>query len=236
MKRKYFLIWLVIACITCITFIKVNAQIQFEGTEGGFVSKEATIDKIDDNELNSALNPFSIDKLTEYLKLHPNSKHIGEVKLIIEDEKIVDSLINSTSTNRPIIPISKIENGPIKQAINMNPIKGRMLYDFSNFKVFCNIGGRKSGIFKTDMSISPVPPCGEGSVLIFKGGNAYNYNTAGFIGDENNPLRIVYIEKFGFVYIGGKGKKLDKNGNVQYEFDEEKGDGCSLPATADNTM
>jgi len=198
----------------------VSQTIIMAGSEsGGCTGNSRIVEKTDDSVFNNAINPFSLNLLESYISNFPDSKYTEIAKEIRSDEKRISEIMNGDTAELQCIPIESLGEGPIKSGIFRNAIKGRTTYEVgsSNYKVTSLIGGII--VFMENVyTITFLPPCGNGSVLIFKGGNGYIHDQYGLTGSRQNPLRMAYLDKLGLVYLGGQGTKYAADGSVELEF------------------
>ena len=213
-----------------------NESVPLIGTAGGgFVRADNDlINKIEnqtnDSALNLSLNPFSISKLQEFIASNPNSEYTKFVSGLIQDEQIIAAIKRSNAAGYQTVSLEMLHDGLFKAAVLNNNEKGRTSFLINGNRYLVNsiIGRQKSGIFTPDMVTATVPPCGDGSVFVFRGGDHFIAELNGFVGELQDPLRLVFIENVGFVYLGGKGKMFAPDGSIQIEFDSQN------PSVANN--
>jgi len=188
----------------------LSQAIIMAGSEGGgFTGTNRIVEKTDDIAFNDAINPFSQEKLESYIAKFPDSKYTKIAREICSDEKRIRDIISGDTSGLRYIPIERMGEGLIKSGTLRNAIKGRTTYNAgsSNYTVTSSIGGVMI-IMESISEITHIPPCGNGSVLIFKGGDGFIRDLHGFTGSSQNPLRMAYIVGIGLVYLGGQGKNM----------------------------
>lgn len=164
---------------------------------------------------NAAVYPFAVERVQAFLQMYPNESHALAGRQILEDEKLINEIASSGPGLRFVLPPHSTPQ-PLSMSADLNQSRGRTNINGDEglpVVVFgqpslAAIGAEHVGSFSdlANIHFDFLMPCGDRSVFVIRG-------TFGNIqGDRVEPIRLVYMKKYGFVYLGGKGKILSGTG------------------------
>lgn len=176
--------------------------------------------KLEDHEWKAAVDPFALAKVEAFLQRHPNGQHATIARQIMDDEKTIGQIVVAGPGSRFVLPNDSVPRF-ISNSIGVNTDRGLTIIDAINHRAHSEFGKtilgsiNAKGINRLDqitMTYNPLMPCGDLSVFVVSGA-AENIQ-----GDPSDPIRLMYSEKWGVIYIGGKGKVLSiHNGLVIFQ-------------------
>jgi hypothetical protein len=166
--------------------------------------------KLDLSLWKAATDPFNIDKLQAFLNANPNGPHAAAARQILDDERLIDEIVALGPGSRfvldpelaPFILSKGSTENPSRGRTEINGDQGSALTIFGKVSLGSISAEGVNSVADVKMNYDPVMPCGERSVFVIRG------KLGNIQGDSANPIRLVYLSKYGFVFLGGKGQIL----------------------------